>query len=162
MLVRTAEERIVEAVKSFSARAVEMVKRLESFSPTPYKDAGGYSIGYGHYMGVNPTIQRVTPEDADRLLADDLMTAKRTIDQYVTVPLSQNQYDALTSAVINLGSKLFRNANGTTTGFIRKLNAGDYQGAADELLRFKYSMGKILPALERRRMEERNLFLTEV
>lgn len=42
-----------------------------------------------------------------------------------------------------------------------KLNREDYQGCADEFLKWKYANKKVIPGLLRRRYAERDLFLSE-
>ncbi|HTD03821.1 lysozyme [Undibacterium sp.] len=42
---------------------------------------------------------------------------------------------------------------------VRKLNAGDYAGACNELPRWVYAGGKILPGLVKRRAAEQELCL---
>jgi lysozyme len=72
----------------------------------------------------------------------------------VHVPLTQNQFDALVSFVFNLGVGNFR-----TSTLLKKLNAGDNDGAAQEFGRWIHAGGKALPGLVRRREAERALFL---
>ncbi|HHP2614034.1 TPA: lysozyme, partial [Enterobacter roggenkampii] len=55
----------------------------------------------------------------------------------------------------NLGSRSL-----STSTLLRKLNAGDYAGAADEFLRWNKAGGKVLNGLTRRREAERALFLS--
>ena len=74
----------------------------------------------------------------------------------VTVPLTQGQYDALSCFIFNIGAKKFR---GST--LLRKLNDGDYKGAADELLRWTKAGGRELSGLVKRRKAERSLFLSD-
>lgn len=150
---------LMQAVGWFSDRARELVKGFESFSSTPYPDADGYSIGWGHFMGPSPTLASVTRAQADALLDQDMADAGSLVNRYVTAPLTQAQFDALTSAAYNLGTGLFRNADGSSTRLARRLDSGDYLGAADELLHFVHSQGRRLPALEARRAAERDLFL---
>ncbi|MCY1305462.1 Lysozyme RrrD [compost metagenome] len=71
------------------------------------------------------------------------------------VPLSQGQFDALASFVFNLGS-----GNLQCSTLLRKLNAKDYAGAADEFPRWNKAGGKVLAGLTRRRAAERALFLS--
>jgi hypothetical protein len=72
----------------------------------------------------------------------------------VKVPLTQNQFDALVSLVYNIGQTAFSNST-----LLKKLNAKDYQGAADQFLRWNKGGGKVMKGLVRRREAERALFL---
>ena len=73
------------------------------------------------------------------------------------MPINQNQFDALVSFAYNVGIGAMA---GSTA--VRRLNQGDYTGAADALTMWTRCNGKVLPGLVRRRKEERALFLTPV
>jgi lysozyme len=139
--------------KNFSPAAVTMIKGFEGFSDTPYPDADGWSIGFGHYMGPFPTMQNITMKQAEILLSQDMGEAENAVSNYVKVPLTQNQFDALTSFVYNVGT-----GNFASSTLLRKLNAGDYAGAAEEFKRWNKSQGKISNALVARRAKEQAVF----
>jgi lysozyme len=75
----------------------------------------------------------------------------------VTVPLNDNEFGALTSFTFNLGI-----GNLKSSTLLKKLNAGDRAGAADEFGKWVNAGGKPLPGLVKRRAAERALFLTPV
>tara|TARA_R110000782_G_scaffold73701_3_gene147517 strand:- start:900 stop:1481 length:582 start_codon:yes stop_codon:yes gene_type:complete len=131
--------------------------RLKAYKPT--KD-DVWTIGWGHTKGVFPG-QVITEEEAEEFLAQDLAWVREAINRQVDVPLTQNMYDALVSFVFNLGE-----ANFASSTLLKKLNAKDYEGAANELPRWnkqKTSSGSyvVLTGLTIRRNKERELFLTE-
>jgi hypothetical protein len=72
------------------------------------------------------------------------------VSRLVKVGLTQGQFDALVSFTYNLGARSL-----STSTLLRKLNAGDYAGAADEFLRWNKAGGKVLNGLTRRREAER-------
>lgn len=126
--------------------------------------AGVPTIGIGstRYMDGRPvkynleTPDTITIEEAEELLKYEIKNScESTIERLVKVPLLQSQYDALVSFVYNVGSGAF----GDST-LLRMLNLGDYQGAADQLLRWNIGGGRVLLGLLRRREDERALFLT--
>jgi lysozyme len=84
----------------------------------------------------------------------DVGYAQHTVDHLVTVPLSVGQYSALVSWVYNLGSGKLQ-----TSTLLRKLNAGDYAGAAAQFGVWVYGGGVKFPGLVTRREAERKLFL---
>lgn len=133
----------------------DFIASQESFSPVPYVDADGYSIGYGHFMGSSPTMDSITQTAAVQLLAQDTATAAQAVNDNVQVPLTQNQYDALVDFAYNAGVGAFKSST-----LLRKLNAGDYSGAAAEFKRWIYSRGVMLNALIKRRQKETALFTT--
>lgn len=138
-----------------SQRLLDMIKRYEGFREHPYICPGGQlTIGYGKAIkpGEYTSISR---ENAEILLRNTVASFERSIKKLVKVPLNQNQYDALVSFAYNVGAGNFKNST-----LLKKLNAGDYKGAADELLNWTRSKGKVLKGLVRRRDEERALFLT--
>lgn len=140
---------------SVSQRLVDMIKGFEGFRAYPYTCPGGsLTIGYG--TTVKPgQYTSVTKEQAEAMLRKSISGFERSIKNLVKVPLSQNQYDALVSFTYNVGAGSLKRST-----LLKKLNSGDYQGAADELLRFTKSNGKVLQGLVKRRERERNLFLS--
>lgn len=77
------------------------------------------------------------------------------VDDAVTVPISSMQLAMLTSLAYNIGITAFKNST-----LLRKLNAGDYMGAAEEFPRWNKAQGKVMPGLVTRRAAEREKFLS--
>ena len=131
------------------------------YPPKPFrggKPKGTLTIGYGHTgPDVKPGM-RITDEEADRLLSEDIGVAERAVASKVKVPLSNDQFSALVSLVFNIGVAKF----GTST-LLKRLNAGDYVGAADQFLVWDKTTiaGKKVQSkgLAKRRPIERDLFL---
>lgn len=111
-----------------------------------------WTIGYGHTKGVKPK-QVITEEQANQYLLDDLQVSLGAVNRLVKVKLSQNQFDALVSFTFNLGQGALA---GST--LLRKLNSGDYEGAANEFPKWNGAGGKVLAGLVRRRKMEQDLF----
>lgn len=137
-----------------SSRCVDLVKSFEGFFDHAYQcPAGVWTIGYGTTKGVKPG-DRCTHEQAEQWLADELADKAERVDELVKVAVTQNQFDALCSFSYNVGSYALEKST-----LLRKLNAGDIHGAADEFPRWNKGGGKVLPGLVRRRDAERALFL---
>ena len=147
-------EQIGVTIVDLSSNALYIIKNFEGFSPTPYKDAGGWSIGYGHFILPGETFTVIDEAQGNELLKSDVAKASAAVRENVTVPLSQNQFDALVSLVYNIGAGNFA---GST--LLRKLNGGDYSGAADQFPGWDRSQGRVLTVLADRRALERDLFL---
>lgn len=150
---------VAMSVESWADKARDLLRELEGFSATPYADAKGTSIGYGHQLQPGETFSYVTIDQAEALLASDMQSAAAAVANLVAVPLTENQRAALVSFAYNVGAGAFA---GST--LLKKLNAGDYAGAAGEFGRWVYSTTPAgekvrLPALEARRETERNTFL---
>jgi lysozyme len=110
----------------FSQDGLERLKNREGFSAYSYPDANGRSIGYGHFIKLTDSIpEPVSEDDALALLAQDALTAANAVRAYVTVPLTQSQFDALTSFVYNVGVGAFKRSTMLTV-----LNGGYYDAAA--------------------------------
>ena len=97
---------------------------------------------------------KCTLEQAKEYFAHDLKRFESSVNNLVKVPLTQNQFDALVSLTYNIGS-----GNFASSTLLKKLNAKDYQGAADQFPRWNKAKGKVLNGLTRRRAAERALFL---
>jgi len=147
-----------------SQNGIDLIKAFEGLhkiksdgSVRSYRDpAGRWTIGYGHTSGVKSGML-ITPEEAEDLLRTDVVEAEEAVERLVKVDLSQNQFDALVSFVFNLGQGNFRSST-----LLRKLNRGDYDGAATEFVRWNKARveGQLrpLPGLTRRRTAEAALF----
>jgi GH24 family phage-related lysozyme (muramidase) len=124
-----------------------------------YKDAGGFSIGYGHRIRPGEDFSGgISNQRAMELLAKDTLEAAQAVQRLVKVRLSGNQFAALTDFMYNAGSG-DKVANST---LLRKLNSGDYAGAAAEFERWNKVMTdhgyEASDALTKRRLGERALF----
>ena len=95
-----------------------------------------------------------TAEQATAWLREDVQWAEAAVGTLVKVPLTQPQFDALVSFVFNVGHGAF----GRST-MLSRLNAGDYQGAADQFPAWNRGASGVLPGLVARRAAERALFL---
>ncbi|ARF51111.1 lysozyme [Pantoea stewartii] len=138
-----------------SNNGINLIKRFEGLEIEAYRDSVNIpTIGYGHTRGVKMG-DVITGEQADAFLREDLQVAELTINTNVKVKLTQNQFDALTSFVFNLGS-----GNFVKSTLLKKLNLGDYAGAADEFGRWVNAGGKQLAGLVKRRAAEREVFLS--
>ena len=146
-----------------SEAGIALLKQHEGLRLDAYPDAGyGWdraTIGYGHTSAAGaPHVHkgmRITEAEATEILRRDLGKFEGYVTSLVHVPLTQPQFDALVSFTFNLGPGNLRSST-----LLRKLNALDYRGAADEFLKWNKSNGKVLAGLKRRREAERALFLS--
>lgn len=145
-----------------SDRGVALIKAHEGLRLTAYTDpVGVWTIGYGHTTAAGPPkVERgmkITDAGADAILRQDLAKFEGYVSSAVKVPLNQNEFDALVSWTFNLGPGNLRSST-----LLKKLNAGDRAGAADEFLKWTKAGGKTLPGLVKRREAERALFRTPI
>ncbi|EHJ0509551.1 lysozyme [Salmonella enterica subsp. enterica serovar Mishmarhaemek] len=130
------------------------IRAGEGVKLAAYQDGGGvWTIGYGHTRGVKQG-QVINHEQADEFLNNDLRQVESCISERVTVPLNQNQFDALVSFVFNVGRQAFSDST-----LLKKLNEGNYRAAADQFTRWVYDNDKFVQGLYNRRVAERDLFL---
>ena len=140
-----------------------MIERFEGcLLKASNKLDGVWTIGYGQtgsYYGKRVRRGMTTTKAlAHAWLRDhSIKTYEDAVTQAVKVPINQNQFDALVSFAYNVGVGALKQSTA-----LRKLNAGDYAGAADALTMWTKCNGKVLAGLVRRRKEERALFLTPV
>lgn len=120
---------------TLSAEGIEAIKLREGFSPKKYRDASGWSIGYGHFIKPWENYDDgIDPGTAESLLANDIASAAGAVNLRVSVPLTQSQFDALVSFAYNVGVGAFA---GST--LLQRLNAGDYAGAQAQFGRWVFS-----------------------
>ncbi|WP_062936204.1 lysozyme [Enterobacter bugandensis] len=143
-----------------SDKGIALIKQFEGCKLTAYQDSvGAWTIGYGWTQPVDGKPIRagmtIKQETAERLLKTGLVSYESDVSRLVKVDLTQGQFDALVSFTYNLGARSL-----STSTLLRKLNASDYAGAADEFLCWNKAGGKVLNGLARRREAERALFLS--
>ena len=145
-----------------SQKGIDLIKSFEGFSLTAYHGkcdrAGLYTIGWGHARGVRPG-DKITLEQAEKLLRDDLAWVERTLNADLVTgrdkPLvTQNEYDALCSLVFNIGSDAYLDST-----VRRKIKQGDKMAAARAFRMWVYSNHKFIQGLANRRADEVRLFL---
>ncbi|MBD2499629.1 glycoside hydrolase family protein [Anabaena azotica] len=147
---------------NISQNCLDIIKKWEGFSNKAYLDPVNIpTIGYGTIR--YPNGQKVELDDviseqeAEDLLKLECDEVAETVKKNVTVALNQNQFDALVSLCYNIGTGAFA---GST--LLKKLNAGDYSGAAEQFLVWdkatKNGEKIVLPGLTNRRKDEKALF----
>ena len=143
--------------REVSEAGVRLVQEFEGCRLDAYRcPAGIPTIGYG---ATGPDIRMGmvwTQEQADARLVEDLARFADGVERLVEVDLSDNQFAAIVSFAFNVGLGALRDST-----LLRKLNAGDYEGAADQFPRWARAGGRLMPGLSRRRLAERALFLDE-
>jgi lysozyme len=141
-----------------SNKGRDFIKGFESLRLVAYPDpaTGGkpWTIGWGHTKGVKPG-DRITQEQAEQFLSDDLAVFELSVNSAIKRPMTQNQFDAMVSLAFNIDGPEFA---GST--LVKKFNAGDVLGAADQFPRWKFGKGKVMPGLVKRRAAERETFLS--
>ena len=160
----------------FSNNGIELLKQLEGCvkkgdKHIVYDDKTGRSvdinvslphgatIGYGHLIKPGENFSGgITERVATELLRADIATAQRAVQNNITVPLTQNQYDALVIFAYNIGAKNF--ANSTVVKYINNPNfkSSIYPDLKSSWLAWNKSGGRVMPGLIRRRTQEWNLF----
>lgn len=130
----------------------------------PYNDPVGHcTVGYGHliHMGRCTSADMshwgtLSPKAATDLLKKDIVRYEDMVKNAVTVKLEQHEFDAIVSAVYNLGPIFVTPGQST---FLKLLNAGDKKAAAEQFVRWDMAGGHEMAGLKRRRLSERDMFL---
>jgi len=141
-------------------KGLDLIKLYEGYSSSPYLcPAQHWTIGYGAIWGLDG--KRVTEDhpdiskdQADQLLRRDVRKSQVAVLRLIKVPLEDGQFDSLCSFVFNLGSGSLQSST-----LRRKINRGDYIGAADEFPRWVFAGGRKLKGLIKRRKHERLMFI---
>ena len=151
---------------NISNQGIQFIKNCEGFGANVYNDAGHLAIGYGHNLSATDEADfragryqyqnGITEAQADTLLRNDVAAIITTLQNRVTVNMSQSQFDATISYIFNVGA-----GNSLDRQFGVRLNAGNYAGAAREM-DIITSNGEVLAGLVRRRNAEYDLFVNGV
>ena len=142
--------------------AIDLAERFEGFHRVPKVDpgrahpyicpAGYWTIGYGHLC--EPTHPPITETEAEVYLAHDLQTALAATLLYCPVLATEpeGRLGAIVDFTFNLGAGRLQ-----TSTVRRRINQRDWGATAQELLRWVYGAGKVLPGLVSRRRTESTL-----
>ncbi|HAX6821492.1 TPA: glycoside hydrolase family protein [Escherichia coli] len=115
----------------------------------PYRDiAGVLTVCVGH-TGPDIEMRRYSHAECMALLDSDLKPVYAAIDRLVRVPLTPYQKTALATFIFNTGVTAFSKST-----LLKKLNAGDYAGARDQMARWVFAAGHKWKGLMNRREVE--------
>ena len=152
---------------------IDLIKAFEGCHNQPYLcPAKLWTVGYGHVLypeqarlktdergsyPLKPEHSRVWDADEiDALLAEDLHRFEAGVLRLCPAAADNDRhFAALVSFAFNVGL-----GNLQSSTLRMKYNRGDFDGAADEFLKWDKSGGKVLAGLTRRRIAERFLFLS--
>lgn len=155
-----------------SSKALECIKHHEGIRLKPYRcPARLWTVGVGHVIDPNharvPFDERsyleipdgwnriLTMEEVDVILAQDLKRFERGVLRYCpSAGIKQSWLDSLVSFSFNVGLGTLQRST-----LRQKHNRGDYDGAADEFLKYSMAAGKVLKGLLNRRKDERAMYL---
>ena len=165
-------------MQKLSSKGRALIEQWEEFVPYVYDDkirkrhingklqypewdgsnpVGTLTIGYGHTDAAGyPKIKqgmRITKEQADEILADDIAPCEADVRRLVKVPLTQHQFDALVSFCFNCGA-------GNLKKLIVRLNQGDYDDIPRRMMQYVTSKGERMQGLVNRRAAEIKLWNT--
>ena len=147
-------------MRRMTEEGLDLIKFYEGYSSSPYLcPAQHWTIGYGAIWGMDDTRVKedhpdINEDQADYLLRRDVKKSEMAVLRHIRVPLEDGQFNALCSFVFNLGSGALQSST-----LRRKINRGDYIGAANEFPRWVFAGGRKLKGLIRRREHERLMFI---
>lgn len=183
---KEAKEKVTPIKLTFSDNLVNSLKKHEGIGGKPVLTAydlgdGAYTIGYGHavfadpsrgdnggkydflpqYSKIKPGKTKITPEQAEVLLRDDIKEAAdgldRLLDEWkqsgVKINITQPMYDAMVSMIFNMGIKQFRMSE-----FIQLVKDGHLNKAAEVIKTTSSQMFRKYPGLVDRRAMESEMF----
>ena len=146
-----------------SKKGLLLIEEFERFKRRPYLcPAGVPTIGIGTTVYPNGKKVELRDHPISGYRALEILKYQvdysygKAINRYVSVPLNQNEFDALASFTYNLGIGALRSST-----LLKKLNKGDRIGASKEFKKWVNANGRRLKGLVKRRKREKNLFLTK-
>lgn len=138
-----------------SEEGLSFIKKWEGFREIPFKNSEKekyYSIGFGHYGSDVKEDSKISAEEAEILLRNDIHKFEGRVSKYNNdYNFTQNQFDALVSFCYQVGDI------DRLTNYGRK----DKKDIANAMQLYCKFCGSINKDLLRRRKAERALFLEE-
>lgn len=140
----------------YSKNGLHLTEQFEGCKLHAYLDVAGVAtIAFGHVRGVRLGMS-CTQEQAEEWLLEDLAEAEHAVNALVKVPLTQNQYDSTVDLVFNVGIGNFQKST-----LLKFLNLGSMDRASEEFEKWNRAGGIVRDGLTRRRLAEKDLFLTK-
>ena len=143
------------AATNASGALLKFLSSCEGFSGTAYVDSrGNCTIGYGHLLHMGSCTDdddalSVTQQVAMDQFAADVSTAVTALNNNLTVPLTQSQFDAMVSLTFNMGMGRLQ-----THDAWGDVNAGNMGAVPGDIK----SLGAGGPGMPTRRANEANMF----
>lgn len=148
------EKKMEVSEMHLSDEGYALLEKMEGFSPELYslKD-GGFTIGFGFFVPYGEAgkwSKGVTVAEAERILREKVPSYEDQVKQYINVPLTQTEFDALTMLAYNLGG--FAKA----TSIVNDINSGgDFGMLQRDWMRFVHSKApNVMKGLVNRRKDE--------
>lgn len=156
-----------------SPETIRMIKHHEGVRRKPYRcPAHLWTVGVGHVLYPEqaklPVLERLafplkvedfriwSDAEVDDLLAKDLARFERGVARLCPNTVgNQGRFDSLVSFAFNVGL-----GNLQRSSLRMKNNRGDFEGAAEEFMKWTKAAGKVLPGLVKRRLDEQRLYLS--
>ena len=136
---------------------------------------GAYTVGYGHaifdgekegydflpnYEDITPNRTKITKENAETLLKDDIKDSEGIInkilndwgEQGIKPKITQKMYDAMVSMAYNMGPGIRK------SDFIQAVKKGDLKTAKELILTTSENLFDDFPGLKTRREKEAKMF----
>lgn len=144
---------VLRMTRAIPPEALAIIKHFEGCALKAYQcQAGKWTIGWGRTKNVIKG-DVATQAQVDAWLIEDVRKAAAQIEQFIDVPLSDNQFAALVSFVYNVG------ANSLDKSTLRRLlNEGHYDLVPQQLVRWNKAGGQVSSGLVRRRDAEVRLW----
>lgn len=155
-----------------SDKTIYMIKHHEGVKTKPYQcPALLWTVGVGHVIDPNHAKVKLADrkglpipdgwdrvlsmDEVDSILRQDLARFEAGVMRLCPKGKSQGQFDALVSFAFNVGLGNLQNST-----LRMKHNRGDFEGAAEEFLKWNKAGGKVLKGLDNRRKDERALYIS--
>jgi lysozyme len=128
-----------------SSRGSQVLIDREGCKLTAYQDSVGvWTIGIGHTSAAGePQVtpgMTITYKEAWKIFADDNNEFEEVVNETITSPMDQHEFDAFVSICFNLGETQFRSAT-----FVERFNADASKESVTEAILWWNKPGEIIP-----------------
>lgn len=149
---------MIPLTMKISPNGRKFIETWEGLFLKAYDDGTGVlTIGYGHTTAAGlPRVypgMTITQDQADAILTADLASVELDVNHHVSVPLNQNQFDALGSFDFNTGGL-------DRSSVLRDINSGHFSRVQHDLGLWCMGGGHVMQGLVKRRHAEFVLFST--
>lgn len=141
-----------------SENGIKLIKHYEGCQLKAYLcHTGKITIGFGHTSFIKGRVLTIndviTQEEANNLLKEDIVVFEKGVNQLVSVPINQNQFDAMASLAFNIGLGNFKESS-----VLKNVNKKDFTNAEKSFMLWVNVNHKPCQGLIKRRSSEVYLF----
>lgn len=141
-------------MRHITEEGLALIKHFEGFRPKAYLDSAGLpTIGFGHLLKAGESYSMIDIAQATELLKMDIRSAEASVLRLISVPLQDNEFDALVSFTFNCGGGALQRST-----LRKKVNREEHHEVPHEFMKWCRAGGMVIRGIALRRSAEARMY----